>query len=106
MLLTGVFGYTSGSTIVIEDLNSGRQQHLLGHHDEIASLALQHDSLVLASASGCSHTSSGSITAPVQSHVMLWDLPTMTCKKLLRHDCRQVTSLAFSRDDRFLVALS
>ena len=91
---------------MVEDLNSGAQQHLLGHHDEVSTLTLQHDCLVLASASGCTSTSGGAVTAPVQSHVMLWSLQQMTCKKLLRHDCRQITCLAFSRDDRFLVALS
>ena len=43
MLITGLFVYTSGNTIIIEDLNNSGQKHLTGHVEEISTLALQND---------------------------------------------------------------
>lgn len=40
---TGIFAYSSGCTVVLEDLGSGTQKHLTGHSEEISTLAMQHD---------------------------------------------------------------
>ena len=70
----GLFAYTSGCLVVIEDLHSGTQRHLMGHTEEISTLALQHDGLMLASASGPSDT--------VASQILLWNLPDGVCQKV------------------------
>lgn len=72
----GLFAYTSGCLVVIEDLHSGTQRHLMGHTEEVSTLALQHDGLVLASASGPSDTS--------PSQICLWNLKDGICKKVYR----------------------
>ena len=79
----------------------------------MSTLALQNDCQVIASASGSpAHdvsdaSSSDDLHLPnVVSHVMLWDVSSCTCRKVLRQSCHQITCLAFSRDDRFLVAMS
>lgn len=94
---TGLFAYTSGCLVVIEDLHSGTQRHLMGHTEEISTLALQHDGLMLASASGPSDT--------VASQILLWNLPDGVCQKVLTHHEHEVVCLAYSRDDRFLVSV-
>ena len=79
----------------------------------MSTLALQNNCQVIASASGSpAHdvsdaSSSDDLHLPnVVSHVMLWDVSSCTCRKVLRQSCHQITCLAFSRDDRFLVAMS
>ena len=68
-----------------------------GHAEEVSTLALQHDCLVLASASGSFGLSA--------SQICLWDLQTRTCKKVMTHHEHDIVALAFSRDDRFLVSI-
>ena len=87
--------------------------NFLGHSEEISTLAIQNDCQVIASASGCAASdvtnqsaASSSHLSNVISQLIVWDVHTCTCKKLLRHRCHQITCLAFSRDDRFLVAIS
>ena len=70
----GLFVYTSGCIIIIEDLHDGKQRHLLRHVEEISTLALQHDVQVLASASGSSDM--------VASRICIWDLQSGACKKV------------------------
>ncbi|PFX32008.1 WD repeat-containing protein 90 [Stylophora pistillata] len=94
---TGLFAYTSGCLVVIEDLHSGTQKHLMGHAEEISTLALQHDGLMLASASGPSGT--------VASQILLWNLPEGVCQKVLTYHEHEIVCLAYSRDDRFLVSV-
>ena len=60
--------------MVIEDLHSGTQRHLTGHAEEISTLALQHDGLFLASASGPSDINS--------SQICLWNIQEGVCKKV------------------------
>lgn len=60
--------------MVIEDLHSGTQRHLMGHAEEISTLALQHDGLFLASASGPSDINS--------SQICLWNIQEGVCKKV------------------------
>ena len=43
VLLAGLFVYTSGNSIILEDLNTSSQKHLAGHVEEISTLALQND---------------------------------------------------------------
>ncbi|XP_052262541.1 WD repeat-containing protein 90-like isoform X2 [Dreissena polymorpha] len=94
---TGLFVYTSGNTIILEDLNTNSQKHLAGHVEEISSVALQNDCQVLASASG-SFDMSG-------SQICIWDLPSLVCKKVLTHHEYDIVCLAYSRDDKFLISV-
>ncbi|KAJ8037449.1 WD repeat-containing protein 90 [Holothuria leucospilota] len=94
---TGLFAYTSGCIIVIEDLNDSSQRHLLGHVEEISFLTLQHDAQILASASG-----SRGLTG---SQICLWDVGSGICRKVLSYHEHQIVCLAFSRDDRFLISV-
>ena len=71
----GLFVYTSGCIIIIEDLHDGKQRHLLRHVEEISTLALQHDVQILASASGSSDM--------VASRICIWDVQSGACKKVI-----------------------
>ncbi|XP_070579992.1 WD repeat-containing protein 90-like isoform X2 [Ptychodera flava] len=94
---SGLFAYSSGCVIIIEDLHAGTQKHLLGHIEEISTMALQHDAQVLASASGAH-----GLTA---SQICLWDVAAGICKKVLSYHEYDMVCLAYSRDDRFLVSV-
>ncbi|XP_013393033.1 WD repeat-containing protein 90-like [Lingula anatina] len=94
---TGFFAYTCGCIIVVEDLSQSTQRHLIGHTEEISTLALQNDCQVLASASG-----GAGLT---QSQICLWDLQQMVCHKVLSHHEQEVVCMAYSRDDRFLISV-
>ncbi|XP_019363134.1 PREDICTED: WD repeat-containing protein 90 isoform X1 [Gavialis gangeticus] len=95
---TGLFAYTCGSVIVVEDLHSGSQQHWLGHPEEISTLAVSHDAQVLASGSGQGNGGS-------RCQIRIWNVQEGTCQKVLFHHETQVQAMAYSRDDRFLVTL-
>ncbi|EFB17141.1 hypothetical protein PANDA_008932, partial [Ailuropoda melanoleuca] len=95
---TGFFAYTCGGLVVVEDLHSGAQQHWLGHPEEISTLALSHNAQVLASASGCSGTSS-------HCHIRIWNVPGGSCQHLISYHSTAVQALAFSPDDELLVTL-
>ena len=43
IIFVGLFIYSTGSLLIVEDLNEGTQQHLMGHVEEISTLALQND---------------------------------------------------------------
>ncbi|XP_071478368.1 WD repeat-containing protein 90-like [Diadema antillarum] len=94
---SGLFAYTCGSILVLEDLDTSSQTHLLGHVEEISTLALQHDAQVLASASGSSGLAS--------SQICLWDLQGGICLKTLSYHEHGIVAMEFSRDDRFLVSV-
>nr|XP_006813552.1 PREDICTED: WD repeat-containing protein 90-like [Saccoglossus kowalevskii] len=94
---TGLFAYTSGCIIIIEDLHANTQRHFTGHIEEISCLALQYDAQVLASASGAQGLTS--------SQICLWDVQAGLCKKVLSYHEYDVVCLAFSRDDRFLISV-
>ena len=68
-----------------------------GHAEEVSTLALQHDCLVLASASASCGLS--------PSQLCLWDMQNKSCIKVLTHHEHDVVSLAYSRDDRFLISV-
>ncbi|XP_019348592.1 WD repeat-containing protein 90 isoform X3 [Alligator mississippiensis] len=95
---TGLFAYTCGSVIVVEDLHSGSQQHWLGHPEEISTLAVSHDAQVLASGSGQGNGDS-------RCQIRIWNVQEGTCQKVLFHHETQVQAMAYSWDDRFLVTL-
>ncbi|XP_071975857.1 WD repeat-containing protein 90 isoform X2 [Engystomops pustulosus] len=95
---TGFFGYTCGSVIVVEDLHSGAQRHWLGHPEEISTLALSHDALVLVSASGSGNGSS-------LCQIRVWDTRDGSCTKVLQSHRSEVQSISFSRDDRLLLTV-
>ncbi|XP_060116727.1 LOW QUALITY PROTEIN: WD repeat-containing protein 90 [Heteronotia binoei] len=95
---TGLFAYSCGCMVIVEDLHSGSQQHWLGHPEEISTLAVSHDAQVVASASGCGLGDS-------RCQIRIWDVPNGACRKALFHHETQVQAMAYSRDDRLLVTL-
>ncbi|XP_075035229.1 WD repeat-containing protein 90 isoform X1 [Mixophyes fleayi] len=95
---TGFFAYTCGCVIVVEDLHSGMQHHYLGHPEEISTLALAHDAMILASSSG-----SGDGLSMCQ--IRIWDTQEGSCMKILQYHHTEVQAMSFSRDDRLLVTV-
>ncbi|XP_053413027.1 WD repeat-containing protein 90 isoform X3 [Nycticebus coucang] len=95
---TGFFAYTCGCLVVVEDLHSGTQQHWFGHPEEISTLALSHNTQVLASASGRS-------SMATHCQIRIWDISEGVCHHLISHHNTNVQALAFSSDDRLLVTL-
>uniref|UniRef100_F6WAH4 WD repeat-containing protein 90 n=1 Tax=Xenopus tropicalis TaxID=8364 RepID=F6WAH4_XENTR len=95
---TGFFSYTCGCVIVVEDLHSGSQRHWLGHPEEISTLALTNDALVLASASGSGDGSS-------LCQIRIWDTQDGSCMKILTHHRTEVQAMSYSRDDRLFVSI-
>ncbi|KAF6029854.1 WDR90 [Bugula neritina] len=96
---SGFFAYTNGCVVVIEDLKTGVQKHLTGHVEEVSTLALQSDCQEMVSASGSSADSS------TGSQICFWDLSSMTCRKVITEHEGSIVSMAYSRDDRFLVTV-
>ncbi|KAH9513092.1 WD repeat-containing protein 90 [Bulinus truncatus] len=94
---TGFFAYTSGCVIVVEDLSTREQKHLIGHTEEVSCLSLQHDSSLLVSASSAFRDT------PCQ--ICIWDTQSMTCTKTLSQHTFGVQCLAFSHDDRYLISI-
>lgn len=94
---SALFIYTCGAVIIMEDLGSGKQNFLMGHTEEISTIAIQNDSQALASASGSFGIS--------PSQICIWDLQQQVCKKVLSHHEHNVVCLDFSRDDRFLISV-
>uniref|UniRef100_A0A665V876 WD repeat-containing protein 90 n=1 Tax=Echeneis naucrates TaxID=173247 RepID=A0A665V876_ECHNA len=93
----GVFAYSCGSVVVVEDLHTGCQRHLQGHSDEISCLAVSNDAQTVASASGGNNGS--------RSTICIWDVQNGNCKNTISHHKGAVQSLAFSRDDRFFLSI-
>lgn len=80
--------------MVIEDLNTGLQKHLMGHIEEISTIAVQSDGVGLASAS--------SATEHTRSQLFFWDLNTLSCRKQSTEHSSNIVALAYSRDDRLV----
>ncbi|ESP04065.1 hypothetical protein LOTGIDRAFT_230310 [Lottia gigantea] len=95
---TGLFAYTCGSILIIEDLNTSEQRHLQGHTEEISTIALQNDYQVIASASG-------GYEGVSPSQICIWDIKDGICKKTLSHHEYDIVCMTYSRDDRFLVSV-
>ncbi|XP_075422310.1 WD repeat-containing protein 90 isoform X3 [Ascaphus truei] len=93
---TGFFSYTCGCVIVVEDLHSGSQRHWLGHSEEISTLTVTNDALVLASASGSGDGSS-------LCQIRIWNTHDGSCIKILQHHRTEVQAMSYSRDDRLLI---
>lgn len=95
---TGLFMYTCGCVLIIEDLNSGKQCLLPKHTEEISTLALQNDGQVVATG--------GSLNVATNyGEICVWNVRHGSCQKVLNvHHC-SVIALQFSRDDRYLVSL-
>lgn len=43
----GLFVYSCGCVVVVENLHNGSQRHWLGHSEEISTLAITHDAQVV-----------------------------------------------------------
>eukprot|EP00731_Ephydatia_muelleri_P028595 Em0020g239a len=95
----GLFAYTNGGTVIIEDLSTGQQKFLVGHVGEVSTLAVQHD--------GCLLTSAGLSGGGVASlcDIRVWKTSSARCYKVLSYHAGAVISMAYSRDDRFLVTV-
>lgn len=46
LALSGLFAYTCGCVVVVEDLHTGAQRHWLGHSEEVSCLAVTNDAQV------------------------------------------------------------
>ncbi|ESO96709.1 hypothetical protein LOTGIDRAFT_147184, partial [Lottia gigantea] len=97
-VFVGLFAYTCGSILIIEDLNTSEQRHLQGHTEEISTIALQNDYQVIASASG-------GYEGVSPSQICIWDIKDGICKKTLSHHEYDIVCMTYSRDDRFLVSV-
>lgn len=94
---TGLFVYTCGCIVIIEDLHTGSQKQWFGHTEEISTLAVTHDALTVASASGggASHS----------SLICIWNVQDGSCRHKLAYHNGAVQSLTFSRDDMYLLSV-
>ncbi|XP_077482569.1 WD repeat-containing protein 90 [Stigmatopora argus] len=92
----GLFAYSCGSVVVLENVNSGRQRHLVGHTDEISCLAISNNAKMIASAAGNSAS---------RSLICIWAIMTGDCVNTMSYHQGAVQSLAFSNDDRFLLSV-
>ncbi|XP_060777132.1 WD repeat-containing protein 90 isoform X2 [Neoarius graeffei] len=94
---TGLFVYSCGCVVVVENLHNGSQRHWLGHSEEISTLAVTHDTQTVASASG------GGVSS--KSLICIWNVQDGSRRNgILYHKC-SVQSLAFSRDDLYLMSV-
>ncbi|CAB1312292.1 unnamed protein product, partial [Coregonus sp. 'balchen'] len=69
---TGLFAYSCGCVVVVENLHTGSQRHWLGHTEEISSLAVTNDAQTVASAAGGSGGS--------RSLICIWNVQDGTCR--------------------------
>ncbi|XP_071395607.1 WD repeat-containing protein 90 [Centroberyx affinis] len=93
----GLFAYSCGCVVVVEYLHTGHQRHLLGHTEEISTLAVTNDAQTVASAAG---GSSGT-----RSLICIWDVQNGACRNTISYHRGTVQSLAFSRDDLFFLSV-
>ncbi|XP_036389825.1 WD repeat-containing protein 90 [Megalops cyprinoides] len=94
---TGLFAYSCGCVLVVEDLHTGSQRHWLGHTEEISALAVTHDAQTVASASGGS--------AGSRSLICIWNVQDGSCRNTISHHKGEVQGIAFSRDDLFFLSI-
>lgn len=90
----GIFVFSSGSRVVIEDLDTRDQQHLVQHASEVSTLAITTAGDLLASACGPTE-----LTERL-SQICLWDTATGACRERLLYHVGDVGCLLFSSDDR------
>ncbi|XP_063082284.1 WD repeat-containing protein 90 isoform X7 [Cavia porcellus] len=83
--------YPCHAVIVVLHISTGEQRFFLGHTDKVSALALDRNSLLLASAQ---------VQPP--SVVRLWDFPSGRCLSLFRSPMYAVCSLSFSSSGALL----
>ncbi|KAG2456181.1 MIRO2 GTPase, partial [Polypterus senegalus] len=93
---TGLFIYTCGCVVVVENLHTGLQKHWLGHYEEISTLAVTHDAQVVASAS---KNSNGSC-----SLICIWSIVDGSTRTTISFHKGEVQAMTYSRDDRYLLS--
>ncbi|XP_048030728.1 WD repeat-containing protein 90 isoform X2 [Megalobrama amblycephala] len=94
---TGLFVYSCGCIVVVEDLHTGSQRQWFGHTEEISTLAVTHDAQMVASASGGGASRS--------SLICIWNVSDGSCRNRLSYHKGAVQSLTFSRDDMYLLSV-
>ncbi|XP_076826631.1 WD repeat-containing protein 90 [Brachyhypopomus gauderio] len=94
---TGLFVYSCGCVVVVENLHSGSQRHWLGHNEEISTLAVTHDAQMVASASGGGASS--------KSLICIWNVQDGSHRNSISYHKGSVQSLAFSRDDLYFLSV-
>ncbi|CAM9653813.1 unnamed protein product, partial [Lampetra fluviatilis] len=94
---SGLFAYTCGSLLVLEDLHTGAQRHLQAHTEEISTLASSHDAEALASASGG--------RGDTGSQICVWDARRGSCERVLSRHRHEVQAMAFSADNSVLLSV-
>nr|AAH72072.1 MGC78960 protein [Xenopus laevis] len=89
--------YPLGCTIIIENLNTRKQQFLQGHTNNVSCVAVSRSGRYLAS---------GQVTyMGFKADILLWDYSRReACAKLTLHKVK-VQALAFSPNDQYLVSL-
>ncbi|XP_065066075.1 WD repeat-containing protein 90-like [Rhopilema esculentum] len=96
--VTGLFAYSCGCMVIVEDLTSGKQKHLRYHVEDISTMAVQNDGQVIASASAAGPSSK-------KSQICVWEVSTGLCRKSINHHKNAVVAMQYSRDDRFLLTI-
>ncbi|KAJ7984499.1 hypothetical protein DPEC_G00355450 [Dallia pectoralis] len=94
---TGLFAYSCGCVVVVEDLHTGSQRHWLGHTEEISSLAVTNDAQMVASAAGGSGES--------KSLICIWSVQDGARRNTISYHRGAVQALAYSRDDFFFLSV-
>lgn len=94
---TGLFVYSCGCVVVVENLHNGSQRHWLGHSEEISTLAITHDAQTVASASGGEASS--------KSLICIWNVRDGSRRSSVLYHKGSVQSLAFSRDDLYFLSV-
>ncbi|TRY93037.1 hypothetical protein DNTS_025166 [Danionella cerebrum] len=94
---TGLFVYTCGRLVIVEDLHTGSQKQWFGHSDEISTLAVSNDAQTVASASG-----GGALRT---SCICIWKVQDGSRRICLSYHKAAVQSLSFSRDDMYLLSV-
>ncbi|CAF3669977.1 unnamed protein product [Rotaria sp. Silwood1] len=98
---SGFFAYSVGCNVIVENLNNNHQTILTGHTEEISTITLSNDITVLASAQ-CSIIMNKD---DLQTKIIIWDIKMLQQKLYLHQSVHAIQSMAFSRDDRFLITM-
>ena len=75
LFFVGLFAYSCGCIVIIEDLTTGKQRHLRYHAEEISTLAVHHDGQVIASASSPGPSANS-------NQICIWEVGTGLCRKV------------------------
>jgi len=89
--------YALGCTVVVEDIQSGKQDFLTGHSNDVTCIAISKSGRYIAS---------GQLTyMGFKADVIIWDYETRSLRARLTLHKVKVEALAFSPNDAFLVTL-